>query len=752
MSLTDKLARERRGRLAAERVLVLKRRELNAANRTLSDHALKLSDTIVELRELVATTRAQAEQLKSEVTLTRGAAQQARAHLAQAEQAATAAERRLWDSVETVTDGFVVFDAADRLVAANSAWIGLFDGLEAVKPGLGYADMLRLMVEEGLVDPGADGAAAWLEAMQRRWGGEAIDDVTIRLWDGRHLRLHDRRSRNGDMVCLGIDITEAIRHERELRTARDAAEEATRAKSAFLAKMSHELRTPMNGVAGMADLLLETELDQDQALYVGTIRQSARTLLDLISDVLDFSRAEAERLTLFPQRFDLEEMLCEIVTLSLPVAREKGLELVLDYAMAAPSRVCADPKRLRQIIVNLLGNALKFTEAGHVRISVRATEPDGPGAAWGVRIALEDTGIGISPERQGYIFGHFNQVEDEKNRNFEGAGLGLAIARQLAELMGGAIEVRSREGEGTTFTLELPLEADAPRGFSGGWDARRRPRIIFATPSDIAARTIRARQEFAGVDLEIAPTPEALRDAVCTGPEPDAIVTDGAIGDGALVALVRELRARLPRTMLAHLLRQGQGTQSGRDALSEAGIDHIVSYPWRNFEIRSMLSQIARAPSDRAAAGGPGTAAGVARRMRVLAAEDNRTNRLVFSKMLKGLNLDLTFAENGEQAVALYQSLRPDVVFMDISMPGMDGKAATGAIRAIEAARGWGRVPVVAMTAHAMDGDDAAILAAGLDHYLTKPLKKQLIQQQIALHAPEGAAPLGSAAPARAAS
>ncbi|QDC08293.1 response regulator [Oceanicola sp. D3] len=752
MSLTDKLARERRGRLAAERMLELKSRELMAANRKLSDHALKLSDTIIAQREVVATTRAQAHALKEEAETMKGVAQETRANLVKAEKAVTIAERRLWDSVETITDNFAVFDAEDRLVAANAAWLNLFDGLEDARPGLTYMDMLRLMMEEGLVDPGEKPPGDWIIEMLDRWDTPEIPDITIRTWDGRHMRLHDRRSANGDMVCLGIDVTGEMRRQKELREARDAAEAATRAKSAFLAKMSHELRTPMNGVVGMADLLLDTDVDEEQALFIRTIRNSGEALLEIINDVLDFSRAEAEKMELFPESFDLEGMLCEVITLSLPVARDRGLDLLLDYAPDAPVIVTADPKRLRQVVVNLLGNAIKFTEKGYVRIGVRAAPPRQDGQHWGLQIAVEDTGIGIPEDMRSHIFGQFNQVQDEKNRRFEGTGLGLAITRQLVELMGGQIGLVTETGRGTTFTVDLSLEAEAPAFGLTPWPADAGPRIVVATASRAGVRMAKNRSAMTGMEIEVARSPDVLRSILAEGAEPDMVAIDSDFCDSDPAALVREMRGMCPRSQFLCVVRQGQ--QGVRTALAGSGVDHVLHYPYRNAEIAEIYAALSEPPlrfapeappeeenANAPCSSDPTPPRAPAKVMRILAAEDNKTNRFVFSKMLKSLSVDLIFAENGRQAVELYKSERPDLVFMDISMPEMDGKAATRAIRDLEDAQGWHRVPVVAMTAHALAGDSDDILAAGLDHYLTKPLKKQLIHEQIAIHAPAGVEP-----------
>jgi len=291
MQNTDILARERRARMAAERLLELKQAELSQANRRLAHHAQSLSDEIVEKRE-------ETEALKEEKT-------QVLTELEDANAAVLIAERRLWDSVETIEDGFAVFDADDVMVAANSAYLAPFDDLVAVGPGISYEELLRLAVEEGVVDIGGQDRADWQVDMLARWHGAEIAPKTIKLWNGMYIKLIDRRSGDGDCVSLALNITDTIRNEAKLKKARARAEAASRAKSAFLANMSHELRTPMNGVVGMADLLADTGLDEEQALFVETIKSSGEALLVLINDVLDYSKIEAEKLVLHPETFDL---------------------------------------------------------------------------------------------------------------------------------------------------------------------------------------------------------------------------------------------------------------------------------------------------------------------------------------------------------------------------------------------------------------------------------------------------------------
>ena len=585
MSLAKKLTEERRARLAAERLLELKQAELFAANRKLGHHAQQLSEEIVETRAEVETIRGENKRVKSD--------------LSAANQRIAITERRLWHSIETINDGFAFFNADSQMIMANRAYLTVFDGLEILKPGINYVTILQAMTEEGIVDIGDMSASTWRHMMTERMQQPEPDPVTIRLWNGNYIKLIDQRGPEGDIVSLGLDITATVAYEKQLQEAREVAESANRAKSAFLANMSHEIRTPMNGVVGMAQVLAETELDEEQELYVDTIRNSGEALLVIINDVLDYSKIEAKKLDLHPEPFNLKRAIEEVMMLLQPSARDKGLVLSLDYDVFLPDMLVGDPGRLRQIMTNLIANAVKFTNEGHVII--RATGvPDHDAGKISLHVSIEDTGIGIPENMVGHIFGEFNQVENERNRQFDGTGLGLAISQRLTELMGGKIWVTSKEGTGSCFAFT--------------------------------------------VEMDVAKDTAAIKDTADDTPQ--------------------------------------------------------------------------TVPTD------------VSRRMRILAAEDNKTNQLVLRKMLKTLDVELTFAANGEEAVTLFKQLEPDIVFMDISMPKMDGKEATKAIRALEVETGR-HVPIVAMTAHAMAGDNTSILAAGLDHYLTKPLRKSEIFQQI---------------------
>jgi signal transduction histidine kinase len=564
MDIAERLARERRGRLAAERLLEQKQRELFAANEKLALHARSLSEQIVEQRQVVRVALSEAEALK-------GQHSRFLTDLEAAHTAAVMAERRLWDSINTIRDGFAVFDQNQRLVAANRAYLSAFEGLP-VAPGIGYESILRQAAEAGLLDIRPQSVDDWMTLMLARLESDPIEPIVVKFADDTWVRLVDHRARDGDMVTLAINITEQMRiwaaieaipdgfvlfdkedrllacnqryrdlypdsapamvpgatfeeivryglehgqhidavgheedwlaermairggadstHEHHLRdgrwlrandhrtpdggrvglriditrakeqqaaleAARLAAEAANRAKSAFLANMSHEIRTPMNGVVGMAELLCDTPLTEEQRLFADTIKSSGEALLVIINDILDYSKIEAERLTLHPEPFDLERTIHEVAMLLQPRAREKGIDLMIDFDMFLPTRFVGDPGRLRQILTNLMGNAVKFTDAGHVLVRVVGIE-DATGSRQ-LHITVEDTGIGIAPEHLDHIFGEFNQVESDSNRKFEGTGLGLAITERLIERMGGAVWVDSELGKGSCFGFRLAL-------------------------------------------------------------------------------------------------------------------------------------------------------------------------------------------------------------------------------------------------------------------------------------------------------
>lgn len=726
MSLANKLAMERRGRLAAERLLELKQAELSAANRKLGRHAAALQGEIVETRAEVANVKTENERVKTE--------------LGQANEKVEIAERRLWHSVQTITDGFAFFNSDNQMIAANASYLAIFEGLEVIRPGVHYVTILQIMTDEGIVNTGQLKAQDWRQLMIDRWMQPQPGPITIRLWNDQYIKLVDRRGQGGDIVSLGLNITGSVRYEKQLKTARAEAEAASRAKSAFLANMSHEIRTPMNGVVGMAELLGDTGLSEEQQLYTDTIKNSGEALLVIINDVLDYSKIEAEKLQLHPEPFDLERCIHEVITLLQPSARDKNLTILVDFDLFLPTTYIGDPGRIRQVLTNLMGNAVKFTMQGHVLVRVTGV-PDIESGRADVSIAIEDTGIGIPADKIDHIFGEFNQVENERNRQFDGTGLGLAISQRLVGLMDGEMWVTSEDGVGSCFGFRIPFklsEAVLPAHPPVPEGLRR----VLVVDDTEANRTILRRQlELIGLGVvTCANGIEAMQNL----DDIDLVLTDHNMPEMDGLELAEAMRAQGVMTPILLL------SSNPSFAANDPGATHlhaILQKPVPRADLFARLQSVGPLITQTEPAALPApepeateVATPTTRKMRVLAAEDNKTNRLVFSKMVKDADIELEFAANGLEAVELYQSFAPDMIFMDISMPKMDGKEATIEIRRIEQETG-AHVPIVALTAHAMQGDDQGILASGIDHYLTKPLRKPEIHGKLRELCPENAVP-----------
>ncbi len=739
-SIDHRLAQERRARLQAEQLLALRSEELYSANRKLAEHANELSSQVIEQRE--------------ENELLKGQTSQTQAQLQVATERAVTAQRRLWDALTATEDGFAIFDRDWRLVAANPAFFEVFDGITDVSEGASYEAILRVAVDEGVVDLQGEDPDEWVDRMIARWEMTPIPRVEIKLWDGGYVRLNDKQTPQGDFVSMALDITPDIRRERKMRAARDAAMAASRAKSKFLANMSHEIRTPMNGVVSMAELLRETELDEDQQLYADTIRNSGEALLVIINDILDFSKIEAGKLELHEDSFDLNATVREIFRLLQPGIEHKDLELRLDYDIFLPERVIGDRGRVRQVLTNLIGNAVKFTENGHVTVRVLAGPPGDDLDDLNINIVVEDTGVGISDEQQAHVFGEFNQVEDEANRRHDGTGLGLAISRKLVTLMGGEMWLDSKPGRGSAFGFVIRLKSDPEASLDpvAGLPAGQSRVLLVGHSSDREEQVMDALSRL-HAETSLVRRPPTVRDLEGTQA---VILCDDGVAPEAVVKALDEAKFSGPR--LAYLNGNArldgfeacvvdQGLAAFRAQLVTAQPEpapapnqqpETAPEPSKVAEPEVTPEEIAETPGAQApkpdhSAATPKVASADSpkQRPRLLAAEDNKTNQLVFKTMLKGLDLDIEIANNGVELVAAYKRERPDLVMTDISMPEMDGLQASGEIRAHETASGLPRARIIAMTAHALEGDKERILEAGLDDYVTKPLKKAVIHGMI---------------------
>ncbi|TDL78465.1 response regulator [Palleronia sediminis] len=669
--LSDSIAAERRARLAAERMLARRQAEMQRSREELSDQAQALTEGIREKRAELARLEAEAAGLKATTERLRRERDHSR-HVA------AKTDRLLWEALQAMRDGFAVFDADGRMIVANTGFTALFEQLAEVRPGLSYARLAELLAGEGLVDTGAAGAD-WPAALIARHARDPIPDTVLSMWNGRQLRLSERRLPDGGLVSLCIDMTAFIRvetaidampdgfclfdaddrlvtanprfralrgaddtppetpetadadwlarlratapgddpevmapcgtwlrlHETatpdggraamlidvtamkaqqaELVVAREAAEAASRAKSTFLANMSHEIRTPMNGILAMAGTLSAAELAPDLRDCAAALDGSARALMAVLDDVLDVSALDAGEMALNPAPFDPARLLDEVADMLGPVAAAKGLDLGIDRDIFLPPALVGDAGRIRQILLNLAGNAVKFTETGRVLLRATGRPEDAGPDRFRLHLTVEDTGPGVPPDRTDRLFAAFSQTDESHTRAHDGSGLGLALCKRLVALMGGEIWHRALDPHGACFGIAISLPA------------------------------------------------------ICAD-----------------------------------------------------------------------------------------------RPLRVLAAEDNATNRFVLGKMLADDDIELSFAENGAEALAAVQATPPDLVLMDISMPVMDGLETARRIRAWEAETGRPPLRIAALTAHAGSETAADCAAAGIDRHIAKPLSRAALEDELA--------------------
>ena len=537
----------------------------------------------------------------------------------------------------------------------------------------------------------------------------------------------------GGFVVNTRDVTEREQIATELAGARDTAMEASRMKSEFLASMSHEIRTPMNAVIGLTGLLLDTSLDGEQHEYASGVHTAAEGLLAIINGILDFSKVEAGRIELEDIDFDLSDLIEDVVALLGDNAHAKDLELLAHCSRDLPRTVRGDPTRLRQVLVNLVSNALKFTAVGQVVL--RAAPVSNPDAEPGtLRFEVSDTGVGIAPEDQARIFDPFSQADSSTTRRFGGTGLGLAIAKQLIELMGGQLGCDSEVDHGSTFWFEIVLEAQQ----SGPDDRATRVPNLEALRAlivdDNATNRLILREQLSSWGMhpdEANDGREALdtmRAAAARGEAYDLAVLDLNMPDMDGLELARTIGADPviagPRLFVL--------SSSGRVAAEDseaAGLSGTLTKPVRQSElfnclIRGLRPAGAAEPVSRPAVVAPQRLNGS--RGNVLLVEDNTMNQLVATRVMTKLGVNVEVAENGLLALSALEGHTFDAVLMDCQMPEMDGYEATREIRRREVETG-AHIPIIAMTAAAMDGDREACLAAGMDDYITKPIRVEEI-------------------------
>ncbi|WP_417414982.1 response regulator [Hoeflea sp.] len=577
----------------------------------------------------------------------------------------------------------------------------------------------------------------------------------------------------GVFIPIDIIIRQMIKRlqnkTREIDAALTKAKMGDRAKSEFLATMSHEIRTPMNGVLGMAELLTRTELDTRQRTFTDVILKSGNALLEIINDILDFSKIDAGQLTLSPKPFNLVDTTEDVATLMSSRVVEKDIELVVRIAPGLPDKLIGDPGRIRQILTNLVGNAVKFTEHGHVMVEINwdRVEPVDGVDRLAISIAVRDTGIGIPADKQATIFEKFSQVDGSSTRKHEGTGLGLAIATRLVEMMGGKIELESEVGVGSTFsfTVEMDVDAQSSAATEAPSDLLPGRRVLVVDDNAINRMILTEQIRGWGFDCVAVEGGEIGLDLLRHARSQLGIGIDLVVLDfqmpgmsGAEVAQAIRSDPQIADTPILVLSSVDQADQL--EALNHLDIFAQLTKPVRTAQLRKTVEMALRsckpsheaprpaavampepaapqpavppqAPVPEAPVGEVKPASAERSEPLVLVAEDNPINQIVFQQTLDGLGLTHSLAVNGREAVRMWGELRPTIVLMDVSMPEMNGLEATQAIRDIENDQGLVPTPIIAVTAHSLKGDEDRCLAAGMDDYLSKPISPEKLGAMI---------------------
>jgi CheY-like chemotaxis protein len=532
--------------------------------------------------------------------------------------------------------------------------------------------------------------------------------------------------------------TRVLKRTEEMRRAKDAAEEASRVKSEFLANMSHEIRTPLNGIMGMTDLALGTEITTEQHEYLDTVKQSADSLLVVINDILDFSKIEAGKVDLELVDFNLRDCLESTLKILAFRADQKGLELLCEIAPEAPEVVRGDSSRLRQIVTNLVGNAIKFTNEGEVAMKVEVKSQADDNRT--LQFTVSDTGIGILREKQALVFNPFSQADTSTTRKYGGTGLGLTISARLVELMGGRIWLESEVGRGTNFFFTVQVKSSEMPSVVGSIAP---PEILRGVKVLVVDDNLTNRRILDGMlkRWEMRPTlveggEEALAELSAArevGAPYGLILTDMHMPKMDGFSLVERIRQRPELATATIMMLTSAGHRGDADRCRELGVAAYLLKPIRQSELREAVAQVLGAREQTGAiplvtryslqdARDPMMV------LRILVAEDNAVNQRLVIRLLEKRGHRVVLAADGRQAIEALDQGSFDLVFMDVQMPETDGLEATGIIRKKEEKTGKHQ-PIIALTAHAMTGDRDRCLAAGMDGYLTKPIRPQELDQ-----------------------
>lgn len=623
-------------------------------------------------------------------------------------------ETRLKGMVESQGDVIVRKDAAGVVTFVNLAFCAVFDVAEEDVMGTDFHPPVDASSARGMIGTfsGAESKSFRVRYEQRL---ETVAGWRWFLWDDYPIRSEDGTLM--EIQSAGRDITDQKRIEEDLRTARDMAEHANRSKSAFLASMSHEIRTPMNGVLGMTNLILDTELNDEQKTYAQAVKESGEALLALINDILDYSKIEAGKVRLESQTFDVRSTVESVAELLSPRAHEKGIQIVTISTPEVPLEVRGDEGRLRQIILNLAGNAVKFTQSGGVAIRISVASGLNP-----VKLLIEviDTGVGVSDEARSRIFDDFAQADESTARKFGGTGLGLAISKRIIEVMDGEIGIESTEGEGSTFWFTVMLETVSP-AVPMPLPPANASSVMVISDSKILSPAIAEQVEAANfrpqafssiaaalADLERRPEARfhtLFYDMPLHADEPDVPID--VLADFSPLENARRIILIAPeqRRRLKHYL--------------SSGFDGYLIKPVRQVSMEKILSPDNRVEDGSDFAAAEDVEDTKSHSLRILLAEDNEINALLATSLLRKQGHKVDHVLNGREAVEAAIQITYDIILMDVHMPEVDGLSATGQIRALESPSA--RTPILALTANAMSEDKRRCVEAGMDDFMPKP-------------------------------
>lgn len=663
------------------------------------------------------------------------------------------------DTMRLTSQGIAAIEQG-RLVEVNPSFSRILDlPEELVTVGSRWGKIFDYCAERG--DFGTDPKAAlaqWQASLRASSGVSTTFFAGGKTW----VKLEATFGGNQSCVIVLTDVTELKVREAELEVLLARSEAADKAKSDFLANMSHEIRTPMNGVLGMAELLSKSNLDSRQKTFVDIVMKSGNALLTIINDILDFSKIDAGQMKLRNAPFDPVEAIEDVATLLSAAAADKDIELVISGDEAVRHTFLGDAGRFRQIVTNLLGNAIKFTEKGHVHIYL-SSEPLAEGMAM-LSVSIADTGVGIAPDMQAQIFEKFSQADTSSTRRHEGTGLGLAITAGLVKLFGGKVEVHSELGQGSVFTVDLPLKVVAERRRQQDLPVNVQGARVLVIDDNPVNRQILGEQltmwGFDGYAVENGPLGLKILDqAYDNGLTIDAVVIDYHMPEMNGIDVARALRSDRRFDDMPLIFLTSMDMSASEQLFESLRVQAHLMKPARANVLRRAIIDVirtARLAKERGAALTPmplaskGHSAAVTapdvvpaisaqsttlpsqNDVRILIAEDNDVNQIVFNQILAGSGIPYRIVANGALALDAWRTHKPDLILMDVSMPVMNGHEASLAIRAEETRDGGtSRVPIIGVTAHALESDREACKAAGMDDYLSKPISPETLMRKI---------------------